>query len=178
MKRWLIAYASRIRNTKKIAEAMYEAAVDCCDLARCSVHMDLAPYDIVFVEYWVDRGLPDEVVQNFLRRLRDKKIVLFQTLGVEAYGEHSMTCFSNLGMYLDASCKVAGVFSCQGKIDPALIARLKSLPPENPHAPSEENRKPWEAAGTHSDAEDIRAAKANIRRFVERFGKNPSPRVD
>ena len=140
MKKFLIAYSSRTGNTKKVAEALYSVAENRCVLAQSKDVGNLDEYPLVFVGYWVDKGRPDKDTQDFLRRLENKKIILFQTLGAEPFSDHALGCFANAGRYIHESCHVLGGISIRGAIDPNLIARFSKLPDGSPHAPNEERK--------------------------------------
>jgi hypothetical protein len=49
---------------------------------------------------------------------------------------------------------------CQGKIDPALTEQFKSLPPNHPHAMSDERMKRHLETAKHPDQADIERALA------------------
>jgi hypothetical protein len=55
---------------------------------------------------------------------------------------------------------VLGCFLCQGRIDPALTERFKSLPADNPHAMTPERAALHEEAAKHPDEKDLQAAAA------------------
>ena len=73
-------------------------------------------YKVIFAGYWVDKGEPDKDMQEFLQTLDNKKVVLFQTLGAEAYSEHGISSLANAGRYLSTGCKVVGTLSIRGAI--------------------------------------------------------------
>lgn len=70
----------------------------------------------------------------------NKKVVLFQTLGAEAYSDHGVSALANAGRYLSTSCKVVGTLSVRGAIDPKLIEAMMKMPEGHPHAPTEESK--------------------------------------
>ena len=172
MKKILIAYSSKTGNTEKIAQALYEGHSDTCELKKVTEIQDANTYDVVFVGYWVDKGGPDAKAKALLSTLKGKKVVLFQTLGAEAYSEHGRTSFANAAKYLSSDCMVLGTLSIQGAIDPQLIAAMSKMPAGSPHAPSEASKKRWAAASTHPDAADLQTAKEYMQNFLatyERF---------
>ncbi len=171
MKKLLIAYSSRTGNTKKVAEALYYAAKDRCVIEESKNVTNLEEYSLVFVGYWVDKGGPDKESQDFLRRLRNKRIVLFQTLGADPLSDHALGCFANAGRYIDESCRVLGGISIRGAIDPKLIERMSKLPEGHPHAPGPESKKRWQDAAYHPDRQDLEKAAASMKRYVEMYDK-------
>lgn len=161
MHKWLIVYSSVTGNTKKIAEAMYSAFVPGeADIFSIKDEFSLADYDYIAVGYWLTRGAPDKAVQNLLSKITGKTVILFQTHGAELGSEHSVTAFARAGMKLGADCEVLGTFSCQGKINPALLVRRMNNTNENdPHSATKRNKKRWENASKHPDENDLQRAK-------------------
>ena len=130
MKDFLIVYSSKTGNTEKVAKKFYEVAGERCDLAAVKQVPAVDDYKVIFAGYWVDKGEPDKDMQEFLQTLDNKKVVLFQTLGAEAYSEHGISSLANAGRYLSTGCKVVGTLSIRGAIDPKLIETMMKMPEE------------------------------------------------
>ena len=171
MAKFLIAYSSRTGNTKKVAEALYKAAEDRCDLMETEKVECLDGYGLIFVGYWVDKGGPDKITREFLQKLDGKRVVLFQTLGADPLSDHALGCFANAGKWMKESNSVLGGLSIRGAIDPNLIEAMSKLPAGHPHAPSEESRKRWSEAATHPDEVDLEKAAACMKRYVTLYEK-------
>lgn len=171
MKEIAIVYSSKTGNTEKVARALQAAAAERCDIFRADGDLDLDGYKLIFVGYWLDRGEPDAVMKQLLPRLENKKVVLFQTLGAEPYSEHGMVAFANAGRFLGRGCKVLGVLSVRGAIDPQLIAAMRKAPAGSPHAPTPEAEARWAAASTHPDAADLADAAAYMKKFLGMYDK-------
>ena len=176
MKKVLIAYSSRTGNTKKVAEALCDAADGRAELVECGKAADLGMFDLVFAGYWVDKGEPDKIARQFLRKLENKKIVLFQTLGAEPLSEHALGCFANAGKYISESCSVLGGLSIRGAIDPNLIKAMCNFPEGHPHAPTAENRKRWLDASAHTDQKDLEKASAVMKKYLDMYDKQFVPK--
>ena len=127
MKDFLIVYSSKTGNTEKVAKKFYEVAGERCDLAAVKQVPAVDDYKVIFAGYWVDKGEPDKDMQEFLQTLDNKKVVLFQTLGAEAYSEHGISSLANAGRYLGTGCKVVGTLSIRGAIDPKLIETMMKM---------------------------------------------------
>lgn len=155
----LVVYSSLTGNTKMVAEAVAAAAA-----TKALFPVEESPavdsYDLVAVGFWVDRGTADTKAAAYLALLRGKKIALFATLGADPHSEHAKKSLANAAGLLDGSNTLVGTFICQGKVDPALIARMaKHFPAGHPHGTNEERRARHAAASTHPDAQDLLAAK-------------------
>ena len=99
MKKWLIVYSSVTGNTKQIAEAIYDGfGENVADIFAIRDEFNLEDYDNIAVGYWLTRGEPDKMVQELLKKLNNKTVILFQTQGAELNSEHSITAF---GVYVD-----------------------------------------------------------------------------
>lgn len=169
MKKFVIAYSSKTGNTKKVAEAMHSTCADNFDLVDIETQPDLSGYDMVVVGYWVDKGGPNAACMKEMQKLKNKMVVLFQTLGAEAMGSHAMSCAANGGASLGEGCKVLGVFSCQGAIDPELIERMRKMPAGGPHSSTPESEARWAAAASHPDEADLNNAKEFIQNVVQTY---------
>lgn len=171
MKDFLIVYSSKTGNTKKVAQALLAGAPERCELADVAQAPSTDAYEVIFAGYWVDKGEPDQAMQEFLPTLNNKKVVLFQTLGAEPYSEHGVTSLANAGRYLNVSCKVAGTLSIRGAIDPKLIEAMSKMPAGHPHAPSAASKKRWHDASTHPDEADLQATQEYMQKFAAFYDK-------
>ena len=125
MKKWLIVYSSVTGNTKQIAEAIYDGfGEDMANIFAIRDEFNLEDYDNIAVGYWLTRGEPDKMVQELLKKLNNKTVILFQTQGAELNSEHSITAFARAASYLGENCKVLGTFASQGKINPAMLIKM------------------------------------------------------
>lgn len=160
MKKWLIIYSSVTGNTKQIAKAIYEGfGENIADIFAIQDEFKLENYNNVAVGYWLTRGEPDKMVQELLKKLNNKIVILFQTQGAELNSEHSITAFARAASYLGDNCKVLGTFASQGKINPAILEKRKNIDKNNPHAPTPRNLERWQKASIHPNEEDISRAK-------------------
>lgn len=171
MKDILIAYSSRTGNTEKVAKAIFEAAPSRCDIKRISEVKGISNYNLIIIGYWIDKGLPSQEARDFLTRLDEKNIAVFQTLGANPSGEHAMACFVNAGKLLPKTTKVLGALSLRGAISPQLIAAMSKLPKGHPHSPSPETRARWEAAASHPDAADLKSAQTFMLKIIDLYDK-------
>lgn len=167
MKDFLICYSSKTGNTAKVARAMYDAAPERCDIFKADEMPSVEGYKVLFVGYWLDKGVPDKKAQEFIATIgQNKRIVFFQTLGAEPLSAHALAAFANAGKLLDTSCQVIGALSIRGAIDPNLIKAMMKLPPENPHAPNDESKARWAAASTHPDDNDLAETKTYMEKTI------------
>ncbi len=165
--KFLITYSSRTGNTRKIAEALYHAAPDGSRLAPIEDTPPADDFDILFIGYWMDKGGPDAKAKAYLSTLKEKKIVLFETMGADPTGEHAYVGFANAALYLSPDCRVLGVFASQGAIDPNLLAMMRKLPKGSPHNSPQMEAVAQEAA-KHPDTADLARAEEYMMQFVKK----------
>ena len=164
--RWLIVYSSVTGNTKKVAEAIGEA-VGADPVSVEEAPGDIPGYDLVAVGYWLWRGGPDPKAAAYLSRLKDARVVLFETHAAEDRSEHAVTAFARAGARLGKGCSVLSVFECQGQVSEAIRKRHESLPANDPHAKSTG----WKTSVGHPDDADLERARAFALRAEEKLDR-------
>jgi flavodoxin len=166
----LIVYSSKTGNTRKLAEGLQRglaAALGAVRIVAVEDNPDPDGADWILVGFWADRGNADEKVLGYLQSLEGRNVGLFGTLGAYPDSDHAKDIGQKVRGLAGAKNTVLGCFLCQGKIDPALIKRFKSLPPDNPHAMTPERVKRHEEAAKHPCDQDIAAAVAACLAMIE-----------
>ena len=166
LNKWAVIYSSLTGNTKAIAEKIAEAAGESDLFEVKNVPEDLSNYEVVAIGYWLKRGGPDPSTTALLPKIHNVNVVLFQTHGTEPKSEHAITAFARAAYLLGEGCKILGTFSCQGKVNPAMIERRLKAGGDDPHLGSIER---WKRAATHPDESDFQSAAefvASIKRKI------------
>ena len=160
--RGLIVYSSRTGNTKKLAEGIHGglAALYETRIAAVEDSPDPEGADWVLVGFWADRGNADRKALDYIKSLEGRRVGLFGTMGASPDSKHAGDIKTAVEAAAAEKNTVLGCFLCQGRIDPALTEKFKSLPPEDPHAMNEERIKLHVEADKHPDEKDIEAAAA------------------
>lgn len=164
----LVVYSSLTGNTKKVAEAVAQAA------PGCELHpVESAPapdgFDVVAVGYWVDKGMPDERARAYMDTIHGKKVALFGTLGAWPDSEHAMDCKRKSEAAVGAPERgntVLGSFICQGRVDPNIVAAMRKMAGDI-HPMTPERKARLEEAAKHPDGEDCARARAAFASFLE-----------
>jgi len=162
----LVVYSSKTGNTKMIAEAVAEALAP-CDLYPVENAPDPSGYDFIAVGYWVDKGMPDTACQQYMATLKEKKVALFGTLGVDPSHDHARDCArKGEDLMREGGNTVYGTVLSQGKIDPKIIEVMKKTA-QDVHPMTPERIARIEAAKSHPDAEDCRRSKEAFAEFLK-----------
>lgn len=167
-----IVYSSKTGNTKKVAEAIF----DCLDGVKALYDVREAPepneFDWLILGFWVNRGLPEKEMINYMEQIRNKNISIFMTLGAYPDSTHAKKVMAEVSSLLAVHNQVAGQFICQGKIDPALTERLYRLPKDHPHYMDEGRIERHKEAAKHPDSDDLARAQNIFRCLQHRFCSN------
>lgn len=154
----LIAYSSLTGNTETIARAIAEAFGDDAVIAPIEKAPDHHAFDYVLVGFWADKGTCDAKAERYLKTLEGANVGLFATLGAYPYSLHAHQILVRAAENLPQDARVFATFICQGKVNPALLERFKSMPKDNPHYPTPKTMRRHEVASTHPDERDCREA--------------------
>jgi len=115
--RALVAYLSKTGNTKKVAEAIYEA-LDCDkEIVPIDQVVDISGYDLSFLGFPVQRFGPDPKTVSFLRKhcQPGRDVALFITHGAPEDAPELprwLEGFRNAA----SSANLLGMFDCQGQL--------------------------------------------------------------
>lgn len=151
----LVAYYSDTGNTKKVADAVYDAIGESeKEICLAKEASNLSDYDLIFCGFPVQSmGLPAKM-EEFVKGIPEgKNVAFFATHGSLRGGELAITAFyAALG--LAKNLKVMGTFGCRGVVKQAIVdALLKKA-----------EHRGWaleaQSAVGHPDEADLEDAKA------------------
>ncbi len=162
----LIAYSSKTGNTKKVGEAISKVILN-SDIMDLNKVKDVNNYDLIIVGTWIDKGSADSNALNFIKKIEDKKVAYFFTLGAYPGSKHATDCIENINnLFYENNNSIIGNFHCQGAIDPTLISWMEKLPKEHPHSPNPERLKRWKDASFHPNEEDFINAQEVFKNII------------
>ena len=154
MAKVLVTYFSRTGNTKKIAEAIYDALGGSQELLPMDKVRDLAPYGLVFIGFPVQSHSVPYKVEEFLKSVpAGKKIALFSTHGSLPGMKLSREALE-YATVLVSKAKLLGTFSCRGKVSLQALEVLSKSPEHEAWADMAAT------ANTHPDEHDVADARA------------------
>jgi len=151
----LVVYSSQTGNTRKLAEAVFDALAGEKVLYPVDEAPDPSGYDLIAVGFWLMKGKPDPKSSEYLGKIGEKPLFLFATHGAGAGSDHAINGME-LAKSLASESDIRGTYSCQGEVTPKILEKA-SKKPEPPvwfaDAP--------DAAG-HPDKSDIEALKYQL----------------
>lgn len=154
----LIVYSSRSTgNTKKLAEAIRESFGENCAIACASGAPKPDDFDFIMLGFGIYRGWPDGDMRAYMKKCRKKDVGIFITLGAYPDSEHAFNCMGRAEGYL-STCRVKAKFICHGRLDAAMVERMKARPDGTPHSWDEERAKRVSEAESHPDENDMAEA--------------------
>ena len=159
MHKTLVAYFSRSGNTKKVAEAIFEAIEGAKDLKPVEEAQPLDDYSLVFVGFPVQSHSVPYKVEEFLKTIpAKKKIALFCTHGALPGHRLSREAIEH-AVILAAKAKVLGTFAVRGRISMQALEALSRSP----------EHQEWTdmaaSANTHPNETDLAEAKVFARQI-------------
>lgn len=165
----LIAYSSKTKNTKKVAEAIFfelknNFEVDLIDIKKYK-NKRIESYDLYILGCWVDKATLNKNMMKFIEdnNINNKKVALFMTCGVPDTHYHAEDSINNYISYMKNKYNdVISSFICQGKIDPKILIVFKFLTWRDPNFihKIDNTMLEWvESSKSHPDDTDLNNAK-------------------
>lgn len=158
----LITYSSKTGNTKKLATGIYKnigeeyglnVSIKPIDEVKC-----IEDYDAILIGYWVDKGGPNKEAKEFMKRIKNKRVGIFATLGAYPDSNHGFNSLVKGEDLLKENNAIIGKYICQGAVDSNLIEAFKKLDSNNYHAITDEKLRRYKIAKLHPNEAEILSA--------------------
>jgi flavodoxin len=156
MSRILVTYYSQTGNTKKVAQAIFEAVEGDKNIKPMQelAKGEVDTYSLVFAGFPVQSHSVPYAVEEFLKTIPEgRKVAFFSTHGSLTGSRLSREALEN-ATALTAKAHVLGTYACRGKVSPQALDVLMKSP----------EHKAWSemavSAGTHPDASDLAEARS------------------
>lgn len=166
----LIVVSSRTGNTLKVANAIYEELSE-CDLVKTEKLLSLDnskintdDYDVIIAGFWLDAGHIDDFSEQFIPSVKNKKVILFGTLGGDPKSDGANVIMDRTIESLDKSCILLGHFWIQGKIALDVIELMYSHQPDLKD--NKEHQERLKRASSHPDENDLKKAVGLVRKLL------------
>jgi len=150
----LVTYYSLTGNTKKVAEAVFEALPQPKTIKPMSEVQSLEEFDLAFVGFPVQSHSVPYKAEKFLQSIpKGKKIALFSTHGSVTGSRLSREAIEH-AVVVSSQAKLISTFSCRGKVSPQALEVLSRSP----------EHEAWvdmaASASTHPNEHDLADARA------------------
>jgi len=150
----LVTYYSLTGNTKKVAEAIFEALPQPKTIKPMSEVQSLDEFDLVFVGFPVQSHSVPYKAEKFLQSIpKGKKIALFSTHGAVTGSRLSREAIEH-AVVVSSQAKLISTFSCRGKVSAQALEVLSRSP----------EHEAWvdmaASASTHPNEHDLADARA------------------
>lgn len=153
----LVTYYSKTGNTKKIAEAIYEALPEIKAIKTIDEVQQTDEYNLVFIGFPVHSHSVPIRVEKFLKSIpKGKKIALFSTHGSLAGSRLSREAIEH-AVVVASQAKIVSTFSCRGKVSPEALEVFSRSPEHEAWADMAVS------ASTHPNDYDLEEARAFAR---------------
>jgi flavodoxin I len=124
----LIVYSTQTGNTKKLAHTIHETLPDEKEISFVGDAPDPGEYNFVAVGFWLMGGKPDPKAAAYLEKLKEDQVVfLFATHGAAKGSAHAAQGMQ-LARDIVSGASVVGSYSCQGEVNPKVLAKVKAKP--------------------------------------------------
>ena len=157
MSNTLVIYHSLTGNTKKVAEAIFEALPLPKAIHPIAEVSGLEEYDLIFIGFPVQSHAVPYQAERFLRSIPEgKKIALFSTHGSLTGSRLSREAIEH-AVVISSQAKLISTFSCRGKVSPQALELLSRSPEHEAWADMAAS------ASTHPNEQDLSEARAFAR---------------
>lgn len=124
----LIVYSSQTENTKKLADTIYESLGGEKDIFPIDKAPSSEGYDLIAIGFWLMAGKPDPKSSEYLEKIgKGARLFLFATHGASSSSDHVENAM-NLARSLAKDAEIAGIFTCQGEVNPKVLEKVKQKP--------------------------------------------------
>lgn len=165
----IVLWSSRTGNTKKVAEAIYEALPGEKAISEEGREGDISDYGLVFVGFWGYRRGADPIAQRTLKNLHGKKVAIYATAGTYPDSQAAKDYLAAAAALLPEDNTCVGTIMFQGRVHSFHIGQ-RSEHAKQVHPMTPERLKRLEEAEKHPDAADLERAAAWARDVVAKAG--------
>ena len=154
MSKILVTYISWTGNTKKVADAIFEALEGDKTINTFEEAQNLDHYEIIFIGFPVHSHSVPFKAETLIKRIPPgKKIALFSTHGSLTGSRLSREALEHASI-LASNSKILGTFACRGKVSLQALETMSKSP----------EHKAWvemaATAQTHPDENDLDDARS------------------
>jgi flavodoxin len=123
----LIVYSSQTGNTRKLAEAVFDAIPGKKALYPVDEAPDPSGYGFIAFGFWLMQGKPDPKSIKYLGKIGEKPLFLFATHGAGAGSDHAIKGME-VAKSIASGSDIRGTYSCQGEVNPQILEKASKKP--------------------------------------------------
>ncbi|MEE4265340.1 MAG: flavodoxin family protein [Desulfobacteraceae bacterium] len=123
----LVVYSSQTGNTRKLAEAVFEALPGEKELYPVEKAPDPSAYGFIAVGFWFMRGQPDPKSGEYIGKIGNRELFLFATHAARVGSEHAGQGME-AAKALASNADIRGTYSCQGQASPKILEKASGKP--------------------------------------------------
>ncbi len=126
----LIIISSRTGNTMTVGHAICDGLPGCVMMRPAEVPEDLTPFNPVLLGFWNDNNDAPEEMKRIAKRLHNKQIGCFATMGGNPETEDARNWMKETSKKLveaGSNNRLVRTFLCQGRIDPEQFSQMTAL---------------------------------------------------
>ena len=123
----LVVYSSQTGNTRKLADAVFEALPGEKKIFPVDEAPDPSDYDFITVGFWFMQGKPDPKSTEYLAKVGKESLFLFATHAAGAGSEHAIHGME-VAKSLASESDILGTYSCQGEASPKILEKASKKP--------------------------------------------------
>lgn len=178
----LLAYSSKTKNTKKVAEAIYDEIKNLADVKLIDIKKQRKPleeeFDLYILGAWTDKTNANKNMQKFIddQNIHNKDVAIFLTCGVPREHYHAEDSINNYIQFMkERNNNILKTFVCQGKVDPKVLIVFKILTWKDPnfiHKLTPDLMDMVKESKKHPDERDFRDAQECFKALIKKIN-NP-----
>lgn len=107
---YTLVYSSITGNTRRVGEEIFTLLPKGSKIFQLENFNRPIGEDILILGYWVDKGSANKEMEEFIKRLKNKEVILYGTLGADPDSKYGREVKGNVEKLLDSSNKVLGHF--------------------------------------------------------------------
>ena len=166
-----IMYVSRTGNTQRLAVCIYQSLQQLGngDIEEINCNTEPGKSHLLYVGFCVEKGDCPIEVQELLKKVHNRQIVLFGTCGFGQSQEYYDRSVENVKQWIPKDNSCLGAFLCMGKM-PMQVRKRYEVMEENPEQREKAQMliRNFDKALLHPDDADIQNAVAFAREAWEK----------
>lgn len=130
--KYSIVFSSHTGNTRLLAETLKSILPESDCVTYGEPDETSLNGEFIFIGFWTDKGMCDEAMAEFLKKLHNKKVFIFGTAGFGGSDAYFTQILTRVESLIDTSNELVGHYMCQGKMPQSVRERYVAMLDQNP----------------------------------------------